>query len=113
MQLDFNLPNHLSKNGRDLLARLLTNSPDRRASIQEVMHHPWYLQGLPLSALEMNKVYLTTRPDNNSQSLEECGRIVEKAMRHPDDLRATTTPEDSTEDLIQQALAEEEEGAEY
>lgn len=112
MQLDFNVPSHLSANGRDLLTRLLTNSPDRRATIQEVMHHPWYMEGLPLSALKMNDVYLKNTSDANSQSLEECGRIVEKAMKHPDDLTTTTTPEDPTEELIAAALEEEEEGAE-
>lgn len=110
MHLDYKLPSHLSKHGRDLLSRLLTNHPEKRATIHEVMHHPWYMEGLPLEALKMNDVYIQNTSNGCSQSLEETGRIVELAMRHPDDVRAVTTPEDPTEDFIERALEEENDG---
>lgn len=107
LSLDYKVPSYVSQSARDLLKRLLTNSPDKRSTVDEVMHHPWYIEGLPPSALNMNQVYLRNTADTNAQSVEEAARIVEEAMKHPDDLRTTTTPEDSTDDLIAQALEEE------
>ncbi len=39
----------------DLLARLLTADPRRRATMDTIMGHPWFREGLPAEALSMNQ----------------------------------------------------------
>lgn len=102
MSLDFQMPKDISEEGRDLLQRLLTRKPEERATIEEVMHHPWYSVGLPPQALQMNNVYLKSQSEKGMQSEEDAIRIVEAAMRKAEE------PETNPEGLIDKALEEEE-----
>ena len=105
LSLNFEVPDHVSQSGCDLLKRLLTDSPEKRASISEVMHHPWYMEGLPASALNMNDIYIRSSNDNSVQPVEEAMRIIEMAMTHPSE--TATPPRGQTDDLIDEALEEE------
>ena len=106
LSLNFEVPDHVSQAGCDLLKRLLTDSPQKRASISEVMHHPWYMEGLPASALNMNDIYIRSSNDNSVQPVEDAMRIVEMAMKHPSEV---APPRAVTDDLIERAFEEEEE----
>jgi len=44
----YTIPSHVSPGARDLLSRMLVVDPLKRATIPEVMQHPWYRQHLPL-----------------------------------------------------------------
>lgn len=107
MTLDFKVPSYVSKDGRDLLRKLLTNNPGKRATIQEVMEHPWYMEGLPPSALKMNDVYLKNKADASIQPIQEAVKIVEQAMKHPGDSLRKDPISEVTDDLIAVALEEE------
>uniref|UniRef100_A0A7S4DIL2 Protein kinase domain-containing protein n=1 Tax=Lotharella globosa TaxID=91324 RepID=A0A7S4DIL2_9EUKA len=37
------IPNHLSKNAKDLIKRMLTVDPDKRMAISDIRHHPWLM----------------------------------------------------------------------
>lgn len=39
---DYQLPNFVSKQAADLIARILTANPDKRISIAEIKKHPWF-----------------------------------------------------------------------
>lgn len=107
MNLDYQVPAHVSPEARSLLSSLLTNRVEKRATISQVMHHPWYMKGLPLSALNYNDNYLRQDSDaEGKQSIEETVRIVEKAMVHP----ASTVPlsAQNEDDYIDKAFEEEE-----
>eukprot|EP00210_Caulerpa_lentillifera_P004256 g4060.t1 len=103
LSLDYQLPSDLSPEGLDLLKRLLTKSPEDRATIEEVMHHSWYSVGLPPQALKMNDVYLKSQSTKGIQSEEDAIRIVEAAMRKYEEEPVTIS-----EGLIDAALEEEE-----
>eukprot|EP00210_Caulerpa_lentillifera_P003141 g3001.t1 len=103
MSLDYKLPQEVSEDGQDLLKRLLTKKPEERATIEEVMHHPWYSVGLPPKALQMNDVYLKSQSDKGMQAEADAIRIVEAAMR-----KSNEPDPANTEGLIDKALEEEE-----
>ena len=58
----------VSSQCRHLLQGLLVADPEERMSIQEVLSQPWFCQGLPRGALEMNHTYLA-----KSLSLSQVG----------------------------------------
>jgi serine/threonine protein kinase len=39
---------------KDLLRKVLMADPAQRLTIQGIMQHPWFLQDLPVGALEVN-----------------------------------------------------------
>jgi Neu-associated kinase len=43
------IPEHLSKNGEDLLRKLLNPDPTKRISLKEAMEHPWINEGFSTS----------------------------------------------------------------
>lgn len=45
-QVDLRFPPHVSAEARDLISRLLVKEPKRRATLGEVMSHPWILKNL-------------------------------------------------------------------
>ncbi|CAA7055428.1 unnamed protein product [Microthlaspi erraticum] len=44
---EYTLPNHLSRDVKDLIPRMLTVEPLRRISIPEIRQHPWFHNDLP------------------------------------------------------------------
>ncbi len=57
LSVDYMFPEDLrpSESCLDLLSRMLVADPSLRATIEEVMAHPWYLIQLPPGVLDMNK----------------------------------------------------------
>ena len=39
---DFELPNFISENAKDLLKKILNTNPEKRYKIEEIRTHPWY-----------------------------------------------------------------------
>jgi serine/threonine-protein kinase SRK2 len=72
-------PSHLTPAARDLVVRLLCPEPQKRIRIAEVLQHPWFRPGLPLSALSMNDAYLKLERAC-TQSEEEIKAIVTRAV---------------------------------
>jgi serine/threonine-protein kinase SRK2 len=72
-------PSHLGAAARDLVARLLCPEPQKRITIAEVLHHPWFTPGLPSSALSMNDAYLKLERAS-AQSEDEIKAIVMRAV---------------------------------
>jgi serine/threonine-protein kinase SRK2 len=77
------LPSHLTASARDLVARLLCPEPQKRITVGEVLHHPWFSPGLPPTALSMNDAYLKLERAC-AQSEEEIKVIVKRAAMGPD-----------------------------
>lgn len=46
----------------DLIGKLLVADPTRRASMDDILSHPWFQQALPTGALQMNDYYLAKAP---------------------------------------------------
>lgn len=53
----------LSPSVLDLLSTLLQPDPERRATIDQVLRHPWYLQDLPPGSMELNVHLLQLHQD--------------------------------------------------
>ena len=72
---------------RDLLSQILVADPTHRATIHDVVHHPWFQLGLPCNPQAFNdkeiKNQRTDRPKSR-QSRDEIRRIVEEARRTSD-----------------------------
>ena len=49
----YSLPSFLSKGARDILKRILTVHPIKRATIDSIMKHEWYLHDLPVYLEEL------------------------------------------------------------
>lgn len=93
-QQRFNLPKHLSPAAKDILQRLLHPNPVERITIPELFKHPWFVDRLPTSALEMNESYLKL-PRNCLQSIEDIRAIVVRATaadREGDSVAGTSGP---------------------
>jgi serine/threonine protein kinase len=43
-ELDYEMPDHISPEARDLMVRLLTADPATRLTVDGVRRHPWYTQ---------------------------------------------------------------------
>lgn len=74
----FNLPSTLSYEVQDLITRLLNPEPSQRITVKQVMNHPWFMEGLPDNATNMNGSYLRLQR-SCPQSEEEIRYIVERA----------------------------------
>lgn len=65
---DFETPDFLSANAKDLIQCMIRALPDERISIQQMLHHPWFYDG-PEYGPSMNVVvipvdrFFKTRPD--------------------------------------------------
>lgn len=46
----FEMPQHLEPSVRSLISRMLTVDPSRRATMEEIMHHPWFTDNGNLSS---------------------------------------------------------------
>ena len=42
LSADYQVPNFLSPEAIDLIARILTTDPEKRIKIDEIKKHPWY-----------------------------------------------------------------------
>ncbi|CAK9019607.1 Aurora kinase A (Aurora 2) (Aurora family kinase 1) (Aurora/IPL1-related kinase 1) (ARK-1) (Aurora-related kinase 1) (Ipl1- and aurora-related kinase 1) (Serine/threonine-protein kinase 6) (Serine/threonine-protein kinase Ayk1) (Serine/threonine-protein kinase aurora-A), partial [Durusdinium trenchii] len=47
-QLDYRFPDHVSREAKDLIRRLLHRHPERRLSLFEVLRHPWIQKNIDL-----------------------------------------------------------------
>eukprot|EP00955_Chlamydomonas_euryale_P057977 356939-Chlamydomonas_euryale.AAC.9 len=61
MQKELEIPYdvQISPACRELLHKLLVKDPRRRITIPQVMRHPWFKEGLPDSAMRLNKCCLS------------------------------------------------------
>lgn len=76
MNLNYQLPNDLTPDCRDLIKKILREDPKQRITISEIMQHPWYKVGLPPNALTMNDVYLKAFDEAGLQTDDDIKRIV-------------------------------------
>lgn len=67
---------HLSPGLLDLIARLLTIDPGTRATLADVKAHPWFVEGLPEGALEVNGQ--CPRPSWDDAAVKRFESIVEQ-----------------------------------
>lgn len=42
LSADYQVPNFVSPEACDLIARILTTDPDKRIKIDQIKHHPWF-----------------------------------------------------------------------
>ena len=54
--MEYEFPSHVkvSRECRDLLAKILVPDPTKRMTIPVIQRHPWYLKDLPPGVAEMN-----------------------------------------------------------
>ncbi len=62
---------------------MLTKNPSERFGIADIQKHPWYCQGLPRGALEMNNNPLIYQPQPGLQTEEEIRELCKKARTTP------------------------------
>jgi serine/threonine-protein kinase SRK2 len=78
----------LSDEVKDLISRLLVSDPQRRATLADVMQHPWFLKGLSPEVLKFNDPMVArSLAEPVSQHTEiEIRRIVNEAKEKGADL---------------------------
>ena len=56
LKVEYEFPSHVkvSRECRDLLAKILVPDPTKRMTIPVIQRHPWYLKDLPPGVAEMN-----------------------------------------------------------
>lgn len=71
----------LTPSCQDLLRQLLTVDSSRRASLQEVMEHPWFQEGLPPNSLSYNETALRCNlpPNQPPQQAQQAVDMVFRA----------------------------------
>lgn len=72
-------PPHLgiSLEVQDLVGRMLQALPARRATLDEIMRHPWFQRDLPPSVMDLNAAFWAQAPDPTSSPLAEAAKTVE------------------------------------
>jgi serine/threonine-protein kinase SRK2 len=83
LSVDYELPpaKPVSPECAHLLSRVLVADPAARATVAEIMAHPWFTKGLPPDAARMNDECLKLRPHEHPsyQTVEEIRAIVGEA----------------------------------
>ena len=90
------LPNHISKEVRDLINRMLQPNPVKRIKLAEIQQHKWYLTALPTYLKQLssnpnrneqhvdldivNQLYMVSSPQS-SQWLISCVQIDKKLQK--------------------------------
>jgi serine/threonine protein kinase len=72
------IPEHLSKNGEDLLRKLLNPDPSKRISLKEAMDHPWINEGLNFYYLFIYKSIKYAKKLINNKKNEILIKIAKK-----------------------------------
>lgn len=73
----------LSPGARDLISRILVPDPTQRLSLQHILAHPWFLEGLHPAALQFNdRLVEESRANQPSpEVLNEARQIVQEAAK--------------------------------
>ncbi|PSC74454.1 sulfur stress regulator [Micractinium conductrix] len=85
LRADYAFPptKQLSEEVRDLISRILVSEPTLRASLQDILTHPWFTKGLNPAALNFNNTIieesLVSQPP--AEVLAEVRQIVQQAAR--------------------------------
>ena len=83
--VDYEFPseNVLSDSVKDLIKRLLVREPAKRATLNEVMRHPWFQEGLSPEVLSFNDplVAKSLAEPVTGEVESEIARIVDEAAR--------------------------------
>ncbi len=64
---------------KDLISKILVADPQRRATIKDIIAHPWFSKGLPRGVLEMNDRLVQEGQHAGYQSEAEIREIVDHA----------------------------------
>lgn len=85
----------LSEEVSSLLRRLLQANPSERATLEEIIAHPWFENNLPTEARSMNDLYFAMSPNPENPPLSEALSRVETLI-----LRACEPEEKVTESML-------------
>lgn len=72
----------ISEGCRDLLSKIL-KTPENRISLQGIMRHPWFMEGLPPNFENYNQMAAAQAPQDQSLADESVERMVESAQTLP------------------------------
>mmetsp|Transcript_7196 Transcript_7196/g.21173 ORF Transcript_7196/g.21173 Transcript_7196/m.21173 type:complete len:450 (-) Transcript_7196:3238-4587(-) len=88
IKADYEEPDEVSEECRDLLRGLLKADPAKRLTVSQVQAHPWFKQDLPAGALEVNsrlKLMDNVRYGQCKQTAQQILDLVEECNNyHPD-----------------------------
>ncbi len=76
---------------RSLLQSIFVVDPLQRATIPQIMQHPWFRQGLPSYALRMNDDLLALQQHAGDQTTEEILSILQQANEAPGHMSVTAS----------------------
>ena len=87
LRVDYEFPasKPVSAGLKDVIARILVADPAHRATLADVMAHPWFTDGLPPEALSMNDACLALKPHDHPgyQSVDAIREVVREAAAPP------------------------------
>ncbi|KAK9861780.1 hypothetical protein WJX84_011716, partial [Apatococcus fuscideae] len=78
---DYRIPDNppTSPELKDLLSKILVVDPKHRATIADIIRHPWFSRGLPKGVLDMNDKLVAEKQHAGYQSEAEIRAIVDEA----------------------------------
>ena len=80
LRCDYSIPDspQVSEDCKDLIRRLIVQEPSARATIADVLRHPFFLRALPKGALNINndclEAQVPARPGNDVEPLLACSQ---------------------------------------
>ena len=89
---------------KDLVSKILVADPRARATLADVVAHPWFAVGLPPEALSMNDACLALRPHAHPgyQTVDAVRAVVRDAAR------AAAAAADADDAIIEDVLGDED-----
>lgn len=99
-RVDYVIPDSLSPELRDLLARMLVRNPEGRMRLEEILEHPWVKNEMPAALLKMNEAVDPALAPMSEEELRALIAEAQQSLRHLD--------VENIDDLADEILNEEE-----
>ena len=104
-RVDYVIPESLSPELRELLARMLVRNPEGRMRLEEILEHPWVKRDMPAGLLQLNTRVDPTAAPMSEEALRVLIGEAQQSLRpldveNIDDLADEILNEEEADDLL-------------